>query len=133
MSLKLLRAGLGSVFFLSLASLIAVIFLINPYNANSLNLALFSGVFFLLFFSLFSWFGFYVRKRFVTEKSLNRILKMAFRQGALVSFLAVVYLWLSHFGLLKIWTILLVLLLVFGIEYYFLNLENRKWMVEGRE
>ncbi len=120
MSLKLLKIGLGSVFFLSLISLVTIIFLINPYNASSLNLSLFSGVIFLLFFSLFSWLGFYVRKRFITEDSFRRILKMAFRQGFLISVMPVVYLWLSHFNLLKVWTVIPVSLLILGIEYYFI-------------
>ena len=120
MSLKLLKIGLGSVFFLSLISLVTIIFLINTYNASSLNLSLFSGVIFLLFFSLFSWLGFYVRKRFITEDSFRRILKMAFRQGFLISVMPVVYLWLSHFNLLKVWTVIPVSLLILGIEYYFI-------------
>ncbi|MEK7564967.1 MAG: hypothetical protein AAB394_01695 [Patescibacteria group bacterium] len=120
MNLKLLKIGLGAVFFLSLISLIAIIFLINPYNASVENLALFSGVLFLVLFSLFSWLGFYVRKRFITEDSFRRILKMAFRQGFLISVMPVVYLWLSHFNLLKVWTVIPVSLLILGIEYYFL-------------
>lgn len=126
MNLRLLKFGLMSIFFLSLASLIAIIFLVNPYNASRLNLALFSSVLFLLFFSLFSWLGFYVRTRFVTENTLNRILKMAFRQGFLISIIPASYLWLSHFGLLKIWTILPILFLVVGTEYYFLVLHRKK-------
>lgn len=120
MNSRVLKAGLGSVFFLSLASLVAIILLVNPYNASKLNLALFSGVLFLVLFSLFSWLGFYVRKRFITENSLNRILKMAFRQSALLAVLLVGYLWLGHFGFLKIWTSLLLLGLVLMMEYYFL-------------
>ncbi|MDP3800403.1 MAG: hypothetical protein Q8Q90_03200 [bacterium] len=121
MNAKFLKIGLGSVFFLSFISLVVILFLINPYNASGLNIALFSGVIFLLFFSLFSWLGFYVRKRFITENSFGRILKMAFRQGFLISVIPVTYLWFSHFSLLKIWTVLPVLLLIFGIEYYFIT------------
>lgn len=121
MNLRLLKLGLSAVLLTSLASLVAIILLVNPYNASKLNLALFSGVLFLVLFSLFSWLGFYVRKRFITENSLSRILKMAFRQGTLVSLMPISYLWLNHFNLLKVWTILPVLFLIGAIEYYFLT------------
>lgn len=121
MNLRFFKLGMFAVLLTSFASLVAIILLVNPFNASRLNLGLFSGVLFLFLFGLFSWLGFYARTRFITEKSFDRILKMAFRQGVLVALLAVIYLWLNHFSLLKVWTILLVLFLVSAIEYYFLT------------
>ena len=118
--MRFLRLGLGIVFLTSLASLGAIVLLINPYKAGALYLVLFSLTVFLALFSFFSWLGFIVRKRFVTENNVNRILKMVFRQGVLVSFLIVSYLWLSHFGLFKVWIALPILFLIIGLEYYFL-------------
>ena len=118
--MRFLKLGLGVVFLTSLASLGAIVLLINPYKARALYLVLFSLTIFLALFSFFSWLGFVVRKRFVTENNVNRILKMVFRQGALVSFLAVLYMWLSHFGLFKVWIALPILFLMVGLEYYFL-------------
>lgn len=118
--MRFLRLGLGVVFLTSLASLGAIVLLINPYKAGALYLVLLSLTIFLALFSLFSWLGFIVRKRFVTENNVNRILKMVFRQGVLVSFLIVSYLWLSHFELFRVWITLPILFLIVGLEYYFL-------------
>lgn len=106
---------------LSLASLGAIVLLVNPYSAGLLNLVFFSTAVFLVLFSLFTWLGFWARKKFVTERNLNHILKMAFRQGGLAALWLVSYLWLSHFKVLKLWTTIPVLLLIVGIEYYFLT------------
>ncbi len=115
----------------SLASFGAIVVFINPYNAGWFNLALFSAVVFMLVFSLCSGLGFWARKKFITERNLNRILKMAFRQGGLVALLLVSYLWLSHFEVLKLWTTIPVLLLIVGIEYYFLTCHEYHNQITG--
>ncbi|MFY9493408.1 MAG: hypothetical protein WAP55_02955 [Minisyncoccia bacterium] len=120
MDAKLLKLGLGAIFLISLASLGAIILFINPHNAGWLNLALFTVVVFMLVFSLSSWLGFWVRKNFITERNQDRIFKMIFRQGAWVAILLAAYLWLNHFRLFKVFTVLAVLFLIIGLEYYFL-------------
>lgn len=121
MQIRFLKLGLAAIFAASMASLGAIVLLVNPYRAGALNLALFSALFFLVLFSIFSWFGFWVRKNFMTEKNQNRILKMVFRQGSLVAVLVVICLWLAHFKMLKIWIALPVLFVLAGMEYYFLT------------
>ena len=120
MSLKLLKLGLGSVFLISLASVGAIIVFIDPAGAKLISFILFSAVLFLALFSLFSWIGILLRNKFISENNYSRILKIAFREGALISILGIIYLWLSHFNIFKIWIVFPALFLIVGIEYYFL-------------
>ncbi len=129
--IRLLKLSLSAVFLLSLASMGAIILLVNPYKASALNMVLFSAVIFLVLFSLLAWLGFWAREKFVTERNLNHILKMAFRQGGLVALLLVSYLWLSHFKMLKVWILLPVLFLIIGLEYYFLIYHGNRNNVAG--
>ena len=126
MNLKVLKLGFSAVFLVSSASLGAIVVFINPNSAGRLNLALFSATVFLVVFSLFSGLGFWLRKKFITARNLSYVLKMVFRQGALISILLLAYLWLSHFRFFGVWTAVPVLVFMLATEYYFLNLENRK-------
>jgi len=119
--LKLIKLGLGSVFLVSLASVGAIVVFIDPASAKLISFILFSAVLFLVLFSLFSWIGILLRNKFISENNHSRILKIAFREGALVSILGVTYLWLSHFNIFKIWTVFPVLFLIVGMEYYFIT------------
>jgi hypothetical protein len=120
-NLRLLKLCLGAVFFISLASLGAIVVFINPFRADKTGLILFSVVLFLAIFSASSGLGLWFRKSFVSRNNLNRILKMVFRQSALISLLIGSVLWLNHFKILKWWSGLAVLLLILGLEYYFLT------------
>ena len=120
MNLRLLKLCLGAIFFISLASLGAIVVFINPFRTDKTSFVLFSVVLFLAIFSVSAWLGFWFRKSFVSENNFNRILKMVFRQSALISLLIGSILWLNHFKILKWWSELAVLLLILGTEYYFL-------------
>lgn len=130
MKLKLLRLSLSAIFLISLASLGAILLFIDPFKAGAGGLGLFSVLAFLLFFSFFSLGGLWLRRKFVSDQNLARILKMVFRQSALVAVLVLGSLWLVHFRLFKIWTALPLLILVFGMEYLFLI---RGWKVDSGE
>mgnify|MGYP001578491927 CR=1 FL=1 len=121
MNLRFLKLGLGVIFGVSLASLGVIFLFINPNRTNVFSLALFSVVALILFFSIFSWMGFWFRRKYITERNSDRILKMVFREGGLAAFLGMAGVWLSHFNFLKIWTILPLFVLTVGIEYYFLT------------
>ncbi len=123
---RLLKLGLGAIFLISLASLGAILFFINPYKTGLSTRILFSVVVLMFLFSFFSLAGLWLRKKFINERNLDRIFKIVFREGALLAVLGLVLLWLSHIRLFKIWIALPLLLIFIGAEYYFLNLENRK-------
>lgn len=125
MSLKSVNLGLGAVLLISLASLGAILFFINPYKTVLSAWILFSAVVSMLLFGFFSLAGLWFRKKFINERNLNRIFKIVFREGAFLAVLGLILLWLSHFHLFKIWTALPLLLVFLGAEYYFLNLKNR--------
>lgn len=114
---RFLRFGLWLVFIVSLASLGAIVVFINPYRTGWVSYLLFSTAVFLALFSFLSWFGIWLRRKFIAERNLDRILKMAFRQGALVSLVLIAYLWLSHLKLLKFYVVIPVLILIVGVEY----------------
>jgi len=115
-----IKYALGAVFFISLVSMAAMVVFINPFRADKLSFILFSIVLFLAIFSASSELGLWFRKGFVSRNNLNRILKMVLRQSALISLLIGSVLWLNHFRILKLWSGLVVLLLILGTEYYFL-------------
>ena len=123
---RLLKLGLGAIFLISLASLGAILFFINPYKTGLSTRILFSVVVLMFLFSFFSLAGLWLRKKFINERNLDRIFKIVFREGALLAVLVLVFLWLCHIRLFKIWIALPLLLIFIGAEYYFLNLENRK-------
>lgn len=118
MNLRLLNTGLGAIFVISLASLGAMVLFINPYNAGVVLLILFSAALAMLLFSFFSWAGLWLRKKFINERNLNRILKIVFREGVLLAVLGLVLLWLGHFRYFKVWTVLPLTLIFLGVEYY---------------
>ena len=121
MNFRFLKLGLGLIFIVSLASLGAIVVFVNPYQTGVLMRALFSATAFLTLFSLLSITGLRLRKRFVSEFNANRILKMVFRQSVLMSAILILYAWLSHFKLFKIWTAIPILAVAVGAEYYFLT------------
>lgn len=120
MEIRFFKLALGITFAVSLASLGVIFLFINANQANVFSLILFSIAALMFLFSLFSWTGLWLRKNYLTERNLNKILKMVFREGGLAAFLGIAYLWLSHYSVFKIWTALPILVLIAGIEYYFL-------------
>ena len=120
MDARALKLGLGAIFLISLASLGAIILFINPHKTGFLSLVLFSTAVLLSLFSLFAWLGFWLRKKYITLRNSDRVLRMALRQGVLAAVLATIYLWLSHFGVFNAVTALAVLFFTAGLEYYFL-------------
>ena len=118
MKLRLLKLVLVSVFLVSLASLGAIVVFINPYKTTPFLLSIFTLVVFLLVFSSFSWLGFWFRRKFVTKSNMRRILKMSFREGALLGILLAGCLWLNHFSWLKIWTAAPIFILILCVEYF---------------
>src|SRR3990167_7492055 len=126
MDAKVLKLSLAAIFLISLASLGAIILFINPHKTGFFGLALFSVVLIMMLLGLFSGLGFWLRRKYITPRNLDRILGVVLRQGAFIAILATAYLWLSHFRLFKVWTVLVILFLIIGTEYYFLtHHENR--------
>ena len=121
MGLKFLKLSLGLIFLISLASLGAIVVFINPYRTGKISYILFSIVVFLGLFSVLSLAGVLLRKKFISDANADRILKMAFRQSALLSLALTSYVWLSHFKMFKVWTAIPILVLIVGVEYYFLT------------
>lgn len=118
---RFLKLGLWSVFIVSLASLGAIVVFINPYRTGRVSYFLFSIAVFLVLFSLLSWLGIWLRRRFIAEHNSDRILKMAFRQGVLIALVLTAYIWLSHLKLFKFYIAIPVSILIVGVEYWLLR------------
>lgn len=125
MEYRVLKISLGFIFVASLASLGAIVVFIDPLQTTTISFLLFSAVLFLALFSLLGWLGMKLRKRFISENNYHKIVTLAVRQAILFSAILISYLWLNHFKILKWWSGILVLLLMLGLEYYFLTASGK--------
>jgi len=122
---RVFKISLGLIFFVSLASLGAIVIFINPLETTKISFLLLSAVLFLALFSFLSWLGMRLRKKFISESSYHRILLLSLRQAVLFSVMLLGYLWLNHFKVLKWWSGILVFLFILGSEYYFLTASGK--------
>ncbi|MBI4120469.1 MAG: hypothetical protein HY454_03310 [Parcubacteria group bacterium] len=116
-----MKLSLGVVFVVSLASLGAIVVFINPFKTTLSSFILFSAMALLLVVSGLGWLGVWLRRKYINPQNFNRILAMAFREAALLAVLIQGYLWLGHFGLLRVWVAVPLLILVVGAEYWLLR------------
>lgn len=129
MKTAFLEAILAIVGFISLASLGAILLFIPAPAADSarvLEPALATLSAFLFLVSAFTFGGLAARKKFVTAENKKTVLAISFREAILLSFLAVVYVWLARFGVFKVWTVLPLALIIIGTEYIML-IRKRLW------
>lgn len=93
---------------LSLASLIAIVVLIDPYSESALGKALFFVSFFLAFLGIFTIAGYFIRKWRTKRETLVHI-QHSFRQGILFSLILTSLLILEMLSFFNWGTVLLVL------------------------
>jgi len=127
-----LQGVLTIIGIVSLASLGAILLFISPQSGGAPVPILFSLSLFLFLASTLTILGISVRKRFITSQNRQRILTMAFREGLLLSTLLLAYLWLARLQILSVWPVLVLLVLVLGIEYYFLTARFRRAKVRNK-
>lgn len=93
---------------LSLASLAAVVVLVDPYEESVFGLSIFFISVFLSFLGIFTIAGYYVRKWKSKRESISHV-QHSFRQGILFSLILTSLLLLQVFKLFNWGTVLLVL------------------------
>ena len=119
--------GMRSVLFLGILLTTASVIFLSPYHNPIIEEKnIFSIIFFhlsisLLFFGIFSFSLFKLRKKFHTEEFLKTHLGISIRQGFLISLILVGILFLQEMRVLTWWGGLLVIGAVFIIELYFLT------------
>lgn len=107
--------------FISIISVVIVIFKMNPYDADFGEIAILS--FYLsLFFSLFGIFtliGFYIRKWFLNYEITNEEFNVSVRQGIIIAFYVICILFFYDIDVLTITNIALITFIVFLTELFF--------------
>ena len=98
---------------------------VNPYEAGRLGLIFFYLSLFLGLLGVFSLFGFIIRYLIKRNEFAYAQVKTAFRQGFMFALLLTIALVLQGYGLLVWWNLLLLILLLGGIEYFFVLAEHK--------
>jgi len=120
MSIRMLVSATCAVGVVSLVSLGAILLLTIPESPGAFGLIFFTISLLLVLSSLWTIVGLSLRKKFITERNHMRVFVLSLRQGALISAVIVVWLWLAHFDRLSalVGGILLVAALI--LEYFLL-------------
>jgi hypothetical protein len=121
MTLKSYLWGMRIIAFFSLTALGIVIFYLDPEKSGFVGHALFYATLFLSLAAFFILFLTWIRRKIGDEDSSFVYLGMGFRQGALLSVLAVILLALQSFRILTWWDGLMVVAAIFLVELYFLT------------
>jgi len=118
MTLRIYLTGIALATILAFFSFFLSTWLFSPENADA-------PVISLVFFSLFIWLagffsliGFFIRKKRFKQVAPFRFLGISFRQGTLLSFLLAGSLFFKSFRIFWPWSGLILLALVFLIEFY---------------
>ena len=102
-----------------------VLIFVNPYEAGWMGLLFFYLALFLGLSGVFSIIGFILRYLIKRNEFAYRQVKIAFRQGLMFALLVVIALALQGFNLLVWWNLLLLVLLLSGVEYFFVMNASR--------
>ena len=116
-----LRTFLLGIGFLTLISLISLIYILteaDPYNTTLLSFVLFYLSFFIAVAGLFISAGFYLRKLIIKNKILYRLLRTSFRQGILISLILTGLLLLQGFRILNWISGIFLVVIILVIEIY---------------
>lgn len=97
----------------------------NPVDGGWIALLFFYSSIFLGFLGIFSILGFILRFLIKRNEFAYNQVKRAFRQGFMFALLMVITLALQGFGLLVWWNLVLLIILLAGIEFYFVTSEVR--------
>lgn len=98
MRLKTFMLWIGFLTVVSLISLTYILTNTDPYNTTILTFILFYLSFFVAAAGLFILIGFYLRRLFIKNKVIYRLLRTSFRQGILIAIILT--------GLLLLWTLI---------------------------
>jgi len=112
--------GIRIINLVSFCALALVIYFVDP-EAGILGLGLFYLILFFALGGIFNLILLGIRRMFLGQEQTLASVALSFRQGILLSLLAVTLLFLQSFRLLFWWDGLLVAFGVFLIEFYFLS------------
>lgn len=123
MTLRAYIWGMRAVTILSFVALGAVVYFIDPESSAWVGLSLFYLAFFFSLGGLFNLFLLFLRKKLLGEETAAESVGLSFRQGILLSLIAIGILALQGFKMLVWWDALLLVGGVFLIELFFLSRE----------
>jgi hypothetical protein len=118
-SLKVYLWGIGLLTILFVIYFIFIVFKISPQNANFIIYAAFFGSLFLGLVGIFSLAGFYFRAKITKGQVIFNYLKIAIRQGLLLSLVVIGLLLLKVAGVFNWWDALLLSGAILLLELYF--------------
>jgi len=121
MTIRAFQWGIRSSTFISLFSLILVVYNIDPEKSELIGKILFYLSLFLFLSGIFILFLIWLRRKSGGEKVALVQVGMNFRQGILLALLAIVLLFLQNLKILVWWDGLLATAGIFLIELYFLS------------
>ncbi len=102
----------------SIASLVSMIILIDPFTASGLVIGLFYIVFFMSVLGIATFIGYGIRRLINSEELVYRQVSTSFRQAMFLSFLMVIILILQKNHYLTWWLTALLIICSAFIEYF---------------
>lgn len=123
MTLRSYIWGMRFLSLLFLAVLGAVIFYVDPQDSGSTGIILFYLSAFFAFSAIFNLALLFLRKKFLSEEEVAGSVGLNFRQGILLSVLAVGIILFQGFRILVWWDALFLVVAVFLAELFFLSRE----------
>lgn len=94
---------------------------VDPINTNIAGLGLFYLSLFFCLTGLFSFFGYFFRRKIARNKAEFTQVGISFRQGALLSFVFVGMLFLQSMNVFNLVNASLLVLGIILLEFYFMN------------
>ncbi|OGI17754.1 MAG: hypothetical protein A3J63_02370 [Candidatus Moranbacteria bacterium RIFCSPHIGHO2_02_FULL_40_12b] len=123
MTLKSYLWGMRLSTFVTFIAWCLTVYYIDPEKAGILGQALFYLTLFLFLTGLFTLFFSFLRRKISAEGNQSQ-LGMNFREGALISLMAAIFLFFQNKAILVWWDGLLVIAAVLLLELYFLTRQN---------
>jgi len=94
---------------------------VDPNNAGFLGFALFYLSLFFALTGLFSFLGFWARRRIVLNKAEFSQVGVSFREGVLLSFMFVGMIYMQSVGILNVYNAALFIFGISLLEFYFMS------------
>jgi len=121
MTFKAYLWGMRLLVLVFAAAFVSVLICVDPENSKDVALSLFYLTLFLFLASFFNLFFLFFRRKLAGNDQAQLAAASSFRQGTLLSVLAISLLVLQSFQMLVWWDGLLVVAGVFLIELYFIS------------
>jgi hypothetical protein len=109
-----------------------IIFYIDPFQSGLLALSLFYVSFFLSLLGIFFLVGNGLRKRFFKKQLLSKRFSTAVRQAIFFAVLLVGWALLKSQSLARWWVIILFILILTGLEFFFVSFQHQRRSYESQ-